>query len=40
MANIRTANKRHKRAITATQMRNKAAEKAVVAVAKPAKAAR
>ncbi len=38
MANIRTANTRHKRAIVANLARQKAAETAVAAEAKPAKA--
>lgn len=38
MANIRTANTRHKRAV-ALQARNKTAEKAPVTEAKPAKVA-
>lgn len=39
MSNIRTANKRHKRAIVSGHARNKAAQKAPVANAKPVKAA-
>lgn len=39
MSNIRTANRRHQRAITARHARSKAAEKAPVAAGKPAKAA-
>ncbi len=38
MANIRTANTRHKRAIVANLARQKAADAVVVAEAKPAKA--
>lgn len=37
MSNIRTANKRHKRAVTSALARGKAAEKAPVAKAKPIK---
>lgn len=40
MANIRSANRRHKRALVAVQTRKKLAENAVVANDKPAKAAR
>jgi len=39
MSNIRTANKRHKRAITAAVVRTKAAQVAAVAPAKPVPAA-
>ena len=38
MPNIRTANKRHKRAITLTLARGKPSEKAPIAKAKPVKA--
>ena len=39
MSNIRTANKRHKRAIVVTIARNKLAEKAVAETVEPVKAA-
>ncbi len=39
MSNIRTANKRHKRAIVATIARNRAAEAAAIEAVEPAKAA-
>jgi hypothetical protein len=40
MANIRTSNKRHNRAIVTLHARKKSSEKTVVASAKPVKAAR
>ncbi len=40
MANIRSANRRHKRALVSVQTRKKLAEQALVANAKPTKAAR
>ena len=36
MSNIRTANRRHKRAIVTTHARNKAAEQAMTAPVQPA----
>ncbi len=39
MSNIRTANKRHKRAIVATIARNRVAEAAVIEAVEPVKAA-
>jgi|GEM_PF-5804054 len=39
MSNIRTVNKRHKRAIVTLVARNKLAEKALAEAVKPAKAA-
>lgn len=39
MSNIRTANRRHQRAITVKHARSKAAQKAAVAPGKPGKAA-
>lgn len=40
MANIRSVNRRHKRALVTVQNRKKLAEQALVASDKPAKAAR